>query len=195
MSTQIQTTKAPKALTLPAIFALLVLLIGFIAGCATKGEAPAPAPEASAAEAPVATEEPPALDPMIKKFGEVFSYENGVSISVSEGSPFTPTMYAAGVIPGQPALLFKIVVTNGTAAAIDPYTMETVASAGTESSAIFDMGNTDYGNVGETPMTSILPGQTIEWLVGYSVADPANLTFEVSPGFEYEQVVYTNILP
>lgn len=195
MSNQIANQKAPKALAIPAILAFFVLLVALLAGCAGHAPIDRPKPAASAAEAPVAEVETPepAVDDMIAGFGEVFTYENEVSISVSAPTEFTPTEYAAGVTPGQVALLFTIVITNGTDAAIDPYAYESLASGGAQASAIFDFGNETYGNIGETPQTSVLPGQTVQWLVGYSVADPASLTFEIAPGFEYQNVIYTNL--
>lgn len=192
MSTQIQNTKAPKALTLPAILAMLILLVSFIAGCATQPAA-APDPEASAA-APVEAEvTPPAPDFSTIQFGEIFTYENNVSISVSAPAPFTPSQYAAKSDENA-AFVFTIVLTNNSEAAIEPYTYESVSSGGAEAGTIFDMGN-DIGNVGEFPTTTVQPGQTVQWLVGYSLLDPAAITFDIQPGFEYEKTTFTNILP
>lgn len=194
MSTQIQNTKAPKALSLPAILAMLMLLITFIAGCATQ-PASAPDPEASAAVVE-ATVEPPLPDLTIVQFGEVFTYEDGVSVSVSSPTPFVPTEWSsASASPADTQwFYFKIVLTNNSGAAIDPMTYETVSSGGKESPSVFDMGN-ELGAIGEFPSTSVQSGQTVEWLVGYGLADPAAITFDIQPGFQYEETTFTNILP
>lgn len=173
------------------LFALVIgLALGLslmLAGCTSAVKAPSSAPAAT----PPAVEEAPVVDDMIAAFGEVFDYTNGVSISVSEGVAFQPSGTAAGAVDGQTHLAFTITLTNGTNEAIDPYTYETVSSGGSEASSIFDMDN-PIGDVGGSPMTSLLPGKSVSWIVGYSVADPADLVFEASPGFEYEEVIFTN---
>lgn len=180
--------RVPRILLLPAIIAILILGIAFLlAGCtsATRSEnASAPS-----AEAPVVEEAP--VDDGIAAFGEVFDYADGVSISVSEGVAFQPTDTNAGAVDGQTHLAFTIVLTNNTSDTIDPYTYETVSSGGAEASSIFDMDN-PIGDVGGSPMTSLLPGKSVSWIVGYSVADPADIVFEVAPGFEYDEVIFTN---
>lgn len=190
--------KAPKALAIPGVIAIVILALLFVfmlTGCSTQA-APAADPKASAAVVDEPTQTPP---PVIIKpqFGEVFTYENGVSISVSQPTPFTPSEWSSASANPEVTswYFFKIVLTNNSGADIDPFVYETVASGGKEAPSVFDMGNTEFGAIGEAPSTTIQNGQTVEWLVGYGLTDPASITFDVQPGFEYEKTTFTNILP
>jgi hypothetical protein len=181
--------------TIAAVAAAAALLLT-LAGCASVPPAPInePAPEASLAAPPEKPEvvPPPALD--LLAFGEAMTWEDGIQLSVSEAAPFTPGEYAAGVIAGQPAIVFTLVITNNSDAVLEPMAYGTLSSGGQEASEIFDMGN-PIGEIGGSPSTAILPGQTVQWLEAYSVVDPANLTFQVSPTFSHEDAIFTNVAP
>jgi hypothetical protein len=181
-----------------AVIALsTIALFGFTA-CATPA-ASTPDPEASVATVEETTEPsaevttPPPVNELIKQFGEVVTYEDGLSISLSAPIPFSPGEYAQGAVDGQTPIVFKVVLTNNTAEAVDPYTYVSVSSAGAESAVIGDYQNPEYGDIGLSPTTKVLPGQTVEWYVGYSIADPANITAEVQTGFAYDSAIFTNI--
>lgn len=181
------------------IFVVLGLaLMMALSACGTSA-ASTPDPEASVAvveeptEEPTAEVTPPPVDNLIKQFGEVVTYEDGLSVSLSPPTPFTPGEYAQGVLDGQVPMVFKVVLTNGTGVAMDPYTFVTVSSGGAESSLIGDVQHPDYGDIGLSPTTQVLPGQTVEWYVGFSIADATNITAEVSTGFAYESAIFTNI--
>lgn len=182
-----------KFLTFFFITALVLILLAF-AGCASSNEPPQST--SNLPSTPKAFQEPPAQDLTIVQFGEVFTYPDGVSVSVSTPTPFTPTEWSS--YSANPDVkqwyYFKIVLTNNSQKPLDPFTYETVSSGGVESPSVFDYGN-EIGAIGEAPMTSVLPGQTVEWLVGYGIADPAAITFDIQPGFEYEETTFTNILP
>lgn len=181
-------------LAVSAALAALLLLSG-CSVAATGGDSPKAPPAAEPSFAPEPTQEPePAPEPndMILAFGEAMTWEDGVSLSVSQPAPFTAGEYAAGVVPGQAQIVFTIVITNGSPAALDPMAYASVSSGGAEASAIFDSGN-PAGEIGMGPTTTILPGQTVQWLEAYSVADPNAITFQVSPSFEYEDAIFTNI--
>ena len=183
------------------ISAFLFVILGLalmiaLSACGTPA-ASTPDPEASSAvveESAEATEvTPPPVDNLIKQFGEVVTYEDNLSVSLSQPAQYTPGEYAQGVVDGQTPVVFKVVLTNGTASAVDPYTYVSVSSAGAESSTIADVMNPEFGDIGLAPTTKVLPGQTVEWYVGFSIADMANITAEVQTGFEYESAIFTNI--
>ena len=173
----------------------LILALG-LTGCGISGSSGGkavnkPAPEPSVAQ-PVEDEPAPAQDDMIVGFGEAITYENSVSISVSAPAEFVAGEYAAGVVAGQPQVVFTLVLTNGSDEVLNPMAYGTLSSGGAEASAIFDTGN-PAGEIGSAPTTAVLPGQTVQWLEAYSVADPAAMTFQVSPSFEYKDAIFTNI--
>lgn len=181
---------------LSATVGAIALSALLLAGCSTSAGAQ-PDPAASAAAAPVeATTEPAAeapSNPMIQPFGGVVTYEDGVSISVSPGVQFTPGEYAIGADTGVPTI-FKVVITNNSAEPLEPTAFPSVSSAGQQASYIADTGNAEYGDIGMFPTTTVLPGQTIEWFSGFAVADPADITFEVSPtSFLYDSAIFTTL--
>jgi len=181
-----------------AITLVTAAILG-LSGCGDK-EVVAPDPKASAATAvepapeTVVTTPPPAND-LVKQFGDVVTYDDGISISLGAPTAYTPGEYAQGLVEGQQPTIFKVVLTNNSAELIEPYLFVTVSSAGAESSVIGDIMHPDYGDVGMAPMTSVLPGKTIEWYVAYSVADPADITADVTltNDLGYEPAIFTNV--
>jgi hypothetical protein len=151
-------------------------------------------PEATTPSAvPEAASEPeaqPEAEDMIFQFGETIEYVDGLGLSVSAAQPYTPSEFAAtGDAPHN--VMFNIKVTNNTPEPYTPSVWGTLASGGAEATQIFDSAN---GLVGG-PSTAVLPGQTVEWVVGFNVMDPADLTFEVTAGsFEYKSAIFTTVV-
>lgn len=167
--------------------ALLIVVALFATGCSTPA-ASAPDPEASQASAP--EQEPVVEDDGLYAFGETVTYEDGVSVSVSEPADYVAGELASGPVAGQPTLAFKIVVTNGSEEPFDPsLVLATLASGGAESAGVFDTEN----EVGFPPMTKVLPGQTVEWIQAWSVVDAASLTLELNVGFTHDAAIFTNV--
>lgn len=174
------------------IFAVLSLML---AGCATQTPASAPNPAASAAkplESSTPAPEAKKTDDSLKKFGDVMTYKDGVSISISEPTAFEASKHAAGMSPGVPQFVYTLVLTNNSTQVLDPMVYATVSSGGAESKAIFDLGN-PIGEIGGSPSTAVLPGQTVKWLEAYSIVDPKAVTFQISPSFAHTKVIFTNI--
>lgn len=176
----------------------VVVLVGMVcaglilAGCSVPVSAK-PDPQVSSAsieveEAPSQSEE----SPLVVAFGEVVTYSDGVSISVSPGIEYTPSRSSAGSVDGQASLLFKIVITNNSEESLDPMAFSSATSGGKQASSISDLANEKYGEIGMEPMTTILPGQTIEWFKAYSVTDVSDITLQVSPeSFAYDDAIFT----
>lgn len=161
-----------------------------LTGCSVPA-APTPDPVASAASQPEVQEPVAETSPLIQPFGGVVTYEDGVSVSVSTGAPFQPTDMAVGAEGGTP-LVFKVVLTNNSTEPLEPTAFPSATSGGQMASNIADVANPEFGDIGLSPTTTILPGQTIEWYSAFSVADPADVTFEVSPtSFDYDMAIFT----
>lgn len=172
-----------------ALLAISILCLIFT-GCSTKV-----ATDATASQAAVAAEEtqtPPAVNEFAKKFGDTITWSNGVSISVGAPTTYTPTEYAAGVVPGSTNVVFEIVLTNNGAEPYDPVVWPSVSSGGVEASNIADVGS-DLGTIGLVPTTTVLPGQTIKWYQAFSVADANTITFQISPDPFGDKGIFTNI--
>ncbi|MFB9957829.1 DUF2510 domain-containing protein [Agromyces bracchium] len=140
-----------------------------------------------------ATEEPgdEAVEGQVLQFGETMVWSNGVSMTVSAPEPFTPSDLSAGA--DQAAnLVFTLTIQNDSTENVQPVVFSQLSSGGTEATRIFDVG-AEGGQVGIPPTTAILPGSSITWSEAWSVADPASLTMQTAPSFEYEDVIFTNV--
>lgn len=180
-------------LALPTmVVAAALALTGCTASAGTTSNPPAGdnRPEPVAEED--TTEEEPAevpAAPVNPKFGESYEWEDGLVVTVSAPTPFTPSEYAY-VGEGSPAyLLFTVTVVNGSEVNYDPTLFfNTLQSGNAEAEAIFDSDN----GLSLPPQTALLPGREATFNIGFGVADPNDLVMEVTPGFEYDSVIYTN---
>jgi hypothetical protein len=172
----------------------LILTLGGVAlsasllltGCSTGG-APSGDKAPAAAEKPAAKPTPKSTT---AKFGEVFKYDDGVSVSVSAPVAFKPGQYAAGADQAQNIMLTFTIV-NGSTKNLNPVALPKVSSAGTEGSAVFDAANTTLAAF--APTTVILPGGKSSWTQGFSVADATKLIVQFSPApFTYDDAIFTN---
>lgn len=184
-----------KLLMPVALVALTLALTACETTEGSKGEAAAGTnrpPDAAAPAEPTAAEpevEEPAADAGPLKFGETFTYENGVSISVGAPTPFKPSEYAA--VEGEAAayLAFPITIVNGSTTNLDVAMWHgTLQSANTEAEKVYDSES-----LGDEPSTTLLPGREATFKVGYGVQNPNDLVFEVTPGIvEYEDAFFTS---
>jgi hypothetical protein len=125
-------------------------------------------------------------DPLLKGFGDIITYKDGMSVTVSKPAPYTPTAEAAGVLGGVPTLLFTFVVKNNSKVPVDISGWPLATSDGQEATAITDLGHL----VGNTPAMTLLPGQGITWQEGFNVVDPSNITIQYRPGFNYGKAIF-----
>lgn len=124
-------------------------------------------------------------------FGETMAWDDGVTMTVSEPEPYSPSGIAAGADQAV-NLVFTLTITNGSSENVQPVVISTLSSGGTEATRIIDLG-ADGGQVGIPPTTAVLPGASLTWREAWSVADADSLTMQTSPSFQYEQVVFTNV--
>jgi len=170
---------------------MLALVFAFIfTGCAVTPQADAADPEASQAASPVEdTVTPPAPeDNGVNAFGETVTWDNNVSLSVSVPAPYTPSEYAAGAVEGHSTVAFEFVLTNNSDENYEPLVYGTATSGGVEAPGVFDTAE----GYSFPPTTVLLPGQTLKWKQAYSVLDAANITMQISAGFEYDDAIFTN---
>lgn len=160
-----------------------------LTGCST--EAPASTSDkAVTADKPqeTTTPTPEAKTDTDAKFGETVSYE-GLDLQVSAGTPFTPSEYAStGSQPNN--IAYTVTIKNTGKEKYDPSLIYiTASSAGSEASEVFD----SEGGFGGAPQTSVAPGATISYKIGYNLANPNDVRMDVNPGmFDYEAATYTN---
>ena len=179
-----------KLLALP--LAVLALTLG---GCVTADSTGTTSEPASGSNRPAtsnsASPEPEpstSASPVNPKFGETYTWDDGLQVTISAPTPFTPSESA---MTGEAAayLAFQVTVVNGSAAnyeAAQFYT--TLQSANVEAEEVFD---SEQGFEG-SPMTPLLPGREATFKIGYGVQDPADLVMQVTPTFEHEAVIFTS---
>lgn len=171
-------------------------LTASLTACSTPATSADPGAKPATSEAPASVEEEPApeVDDLIKPFGEVVTYQDGVSISVALVGAFTPTEYAIVGAADETPTVFKVVITNNSDKPLEPGAIAQANSGGKPATYIADAGNPEYGDLGMFPTTTILPGQTLEWYSAFGVVDPADVTLEIAPApIEYDNAIFTNI--
>ncbi|MEU7646019.1 DUF4190 domain-containing protein [Streptomyces huasconensis] len=115
------------------------------------------------------------------RFGETFTYDDGVKVTVAQPVSYRPGMYAVGHSEGNKAQTVKITVVNGTDRAVnlDLTTVTFKDADGAEAQKIFD------GDLPRELAGKLLPGK--EAVATYAVSLPADaartLEVQVEPGF------------
>lgn len=163
--------------------AIALPIVLLLSGCAVTSHGHTD-PHASAAAQP----SKPASDPLVKNFGEVVTYDDGVSVSVSAPSPYTVSDSAMGQISGQQNLVVTIVITNNSKKTLDIVGTPNAKSGGQQAASIADLQN----NVGDWASGPLIAGQSIKWQSAFSVVDPTSLTVAYSPDFDHKDAIFTN---
>lgn len=136
---------------------------------------------------PTTTTTPKRVNPT---FGETFTWDDGLAVTVAAPVAFTPSEYAA-TEDAAAYLAFQITVVNGSDVNVDLTLFTTTLQSGnTEGSMVFD---SEQGFEG-SPSTPLLPGREAVFKIGYGVSDPNDLVLEVSPDFDFERepVIYAS---
>ena len=122
------------------------------------------------------------------QFGQVYTWDDGLEVTVAAGVPFTPSEYAVST-PSPAYLSFTITISNKTGKAYDPTLFNVSAqSGGKEAESIYDSDNGLTGS----PTTTVLDGRDATFAVGFGVADPADVVLEISPGFDYDSALFAS---
>lgn len=192
----------------PAITGLIVSVVGAIVGAIVfavvtigvvgqivdSGVIPEIEEQLEEEFSPIPTEEAPedadGTSTEALAFGDTQAWDDGVSMTVSEPEPFSPSDLAAGADQADD-VIFTLTITNDSSENVQPVVFSSLDSDGVEATRIFDVG-AEGGQVGIPPTTAVLPGESITWREAWSVADADALTMETSPSFRYEDVTWTN---
>jgi hypothetical protein len=173
---------------LALVISVIVTIVTIVAAASAIDQINESLESTSVSQAPTAEAEDDAAETTTENvaFGETVTYDDGIAVTVSAPEPFTPSEYAAGADQAANVVL-TITIQNGTDANFDPaLAYPTVASNGVEGSSVFDSDDTL-----NSPSTAVPAGQSVSWRAAFSVADPAQLILEISPGpFEYDSIVY-----
>ena len=118
-------------------------------------------------------------------FGDTFTYDDGVAVTVSAPEAYTPGEYSSGADQAA-SVVFTVTIENGTDANFDPMPYETATSGGVEASKVYD------SDIESSPTTVVPAGQSISYRIVFSVADADQIVFQMSPSFDYDDVVFTS---
>lgn len=173
-----------------AAVAMAALLVGCAGTTGGKDEDPQSGSNApSEAEEAVTEEEAPKSENLT--FGETYTYEDGLSVTIGAPSEFQPGEWAAMMQEWPAYVQFDVTVVNGTSENFDPNMIHmTMQSGNVEGEQVFDGENGFNG----PPTTTLLTGREAVFKVGFGVNDPADLVLEVSPdlGIEWAPFIVTN---
>jgi hypothetical protein len=131
---------------------------------------------------------PPDDAPAFGVFGDTIGYDDGISVTVDPPSEFSPSETAA--FDEAPTYVrFSITVVNDGDQALDLTLFSNTAQSGqSESSQVFDSAQGLEGS----PYTSLLPGRSVSWDVGFGVEDPNDIVMQLSPTWDHEEVVFAS---
>jgi hypothetical protein len=164
---------------IPFVLAALAAVALAVTGCTSDDPTAAPSSSASSS-APSDLESVPAQDRQYARFGETSTYPDGLTLSVAAPVEFTPSDAAQGAAAGQTALLFAVTFLNGTDREYVNDATYGVLSGGELGSEIVDPDN-EAGRIGQVPDQSLPAGEERTLLVAFSVADPDDVSFQISP--------------
>ena len=163
------------------------------AGTNAPSTTAAPTAAAAAVETEEASETESAsaspAEETMPQFGESYTWEDGITIKIGEPKAYKPSESAYVSGDGDP-IVFNVTIVNGTEARFDPAVFHaTMQSSNVEAESIYDSAK----NLEGTPSTTILPKRESSFQLAFAVADKKDLVLEVTPSFEHESVVFTNL--
>lgn len=177
------------ALIAPALLA--VLLTGCASTTGAADDTPAAGsnrpsesstPEEELVEDPTEAPEAPS-GPLA--FGETFTYEDGLGVTVGPPTPIERGEYFAGGGDFTATVGFDITIVNGTTANFEPgLFFASVQSANVEGAEVYDE------NLVGAPSTVLLPGREATFRLGFGVADPADIVMEANVDFTHKPAIY-----
>lgn len=121
------------------------------------------------------------------KIGDTYTWDDGVSVTVSQPKAFKPTDSAAGNYDKSLKDFEKYTVTikNNSDEPVDPAQFRmTGNSGGKEAERMFDTG------ISSLPTTKIQPGKSLTFNVGFAMADHKDASFDVSLDYDREEATF-----
>lgn len=135
----------------------------------------------------------PPLSATVAEFGDTWTWEDGVSVSVVSAMPYEVGQYATGVQTGQIGVIVTVTVTNGTTTILDLDLCRVDLRAG--DTGLIASRIDDPDNVGEQLGGILAPGQVATGEVAFGV-DPANVgkvDIAVTPTMDYETALFSGV--
>lgn len=173
-----------------ALSATLLIALSACSGGGPTGEASQPASAPAAAPAPVTEPQPePAGTSGTSKFGQVWKYEDGVTLTVSKPAAGTATETATA--PGKALSIYTVTIVNGGKEPLKPTAFPTVnfGPEGVSAEQVYDSAQ----GLSDSFDNTILPGKRAT--VKYAFDMPVNakdVIFSITPDFGHSDAIFTN---
>lgn len=120
-------------------------------------------------------------------YGETWTYEDGLAITVSKPMPFEPSETAAGAEDAEQYVMFTVRIDNGTGDSVEPGEFHaTLQSGTTEAEQVFDSAKGLDG----APYSRLLDGRSIEFPIAFGATTIEDLVMQVRPDFERESAFF-----
>ena len=188
-----------KTITIAGASLALILSLSACSGTGGTITTSPAAPNAQPAEtttAPVeTTPEPTPTEERPAKFGETFTFKDGISIMVAKPVPGHASETAAGAEETAGAIrVFTITITNNTKKVFDPSMISAEVNYGPDglvASQVFDSAQ----NIGGGFEGNILPGKRQVGKMAFAIpGGPQDLLMSISPSFSHEQALFVGKL-
>lgn len=133
-------------------------------------------------------EEEPETSSERPTFGDTYTYDDGLAVTISQPEEFTPGEYSSGGEDSPQHVMFEVTIENGTGEEYDPNMVSiTASSGGSEAESVFD---SDAGLEGPS-MTTLTEDQSTTFPYGFGVEDASDLTVEFTDiDFERDSVLF-----
>lgn len=110
-------------------------------------------------------------------FGDTYTYDDGLSVTISQPEEFSPSETASGGEEFDAHLQFEVTIENEAGEDYQPDLSHISASSGgQEGEAVFDNAQ----GLDSPPSTTLLDGQSTSYSVGFGVSDADDVTVEYS---------------
>jgi hypothetical protein len=178
-----------KNLSVITLSAALLLGLSACSGGAPTGEASQPASAPAAAPAPAPKAEEPSATTGTSKFGQVWKYDDGLTITVSK--PVAGTATETATAPGKPLSIYTVTIVNGSKEALKPLAYPTVnyGAEGVSAEQVYDTAQ----GLGDTFDNTILPGKRATVKYAFDMPTTAkDVIFSITPDLSHSDAIFTN---
>lgn len=175
-----------------SIITLSATLLLALSACSTSGEATGQSstpPSQAAKPAPAAEAPAPAGTSGTSKFGQVWKYEDGLTITVSK--PVAAVGTDTSTAAGQPLSVYTVTIVNGSETPLKPAAYATVnyGAEGVSADQVFDSA----AGIGATFDNTILPGKRATVKMGFAHPTTAkDVIFSIAPDFGHSDAIFVN---
>jgi len=164
-----------RKITILAVPAALV--VGLLAGCAGS---PASSNGTVSDNTPAASSTPKATKAAAAtpKFGQAYTFNSGLKITIGAPEAFTPSQFASGAAANN--IKMTVTVVNGTDKTITPAIFQFTATAGGQAGA--EVIDSEQHVSTWDSVSNVAPGATASYVVGFGFAGAADgVTVTVDP--------------